>query len=283
MGSGQLNCDTGKYYSASCYVKDVNASSKYRIILRFLTSDETPKDIVEYDKNTALLTQTPLRLNSTTYNLSPHAIGPEYAVDSTSWTRVSHSVKIPPVSSQISYLTVSSKVATIELSDVVSSETVVIQGCKGNLAPLNGAWEVASHSSDGKTFTFNVDCVNVSRTNQTSPVPIVKHHEKNIKAIMYVVSVDTPTNGDYAFFDAAQFEDSSVPTDYFDGALTDDGNVWSNSDAASASGKYPARETRLGRVREEIEDYLPYDTPYFIDLFNNGINAQYKNQISGIS
>jgi hypothetical protein len=88
------------------------------------------------------------------------------------------------------------------------------------------------------------------------------------QALLYVQSTTTPANNSVVYFDAAQFEQSNVPTDYFDGYLTGSGSEW-QGDAASAaySGNYPARSVRLGRLKTEIESYIGFGTPYYIDTY----------------
>jgi hypothetical protein len=70
--------------------------------------------------------------------------------------------------------------------------------------------------------------------------------------------------------DCAQLEESYYPTDYFDGSLTLSGGAWMEpSPNASRSCFYPARNTRLTRLANEIEKYLPINTPYQVQMFQN--------------
>lgn len=277
----EIAMQTGSYYSASCYVKDNGTGSKYRIITRFMYGGS---DIREYSSAGVLLTEESLYFNTgggVTVDVSPHSVGPETEVSSSGWTRVSHSVKVPPVSSPCGTIAVSGNVATVTVSEPVYAASVSLSGFTDDLEIFNGAWAVEEYGEDNLSFTFKVIADDMVAT--TPSGAIVKHHETDLNALFYIVSVDTPSSGAAALYDAAQFEDSSIPSDYFDGSITDDGNVWHDTDHSSTSGKFPAREPRVNRVREEIAEYLPYDTPYYVDLFSSGYLSDNRNQISGIS
>lgn len=62
--------------------------------------------------------------------------------------------------------------------------------------------------------------------------------------------------------DAAQLEESYYPTDYFDGALTNSGGAWVGTANDSRSVYFPGISTKLTRLANEIEKYLPINTPY---------------------
>lgn len=83
----------------------------------------------------------------------------------------------------------------------------------------------------------------------------------------------TPTAGGVAYFDAAQLELADHPSDYFDGSVVDDGNVWVGLPNASYSAKYPAQANRVNRLANEISSYLPLGTPYFIDLVSGNVHS----------
>ena len=73
-------------------------------------------------------------------------------------------------------------------------------------------------------------------------------------------------------FDCVQLEAAYSPTDYFDGSLTLAGGAWGGEIAESVSYFYPAPTSKLLRLTEELEDYLPFNTPYKVDMYmNDGI------------
>ena len=97
------------------------------------------------------------------------------------------------------------------------------------------------------------------------------------QALLYIQSTTTPISGRVVYFDAAQFESTVAPTDYFDGYLVGSGSEWkNNTPSASYSGNYPARSVRLSRLKKEIESYLGFGTPYYIDTYQ----GQYTQGIS---
>jgi hypothetical protein len=71
--------------------------------------------------------------------------------------------------------------------------------------------------------------------------------------------------------DCAQLEESYYPTDYFDGSLTNVGGAWFNGVAANyaQSAMYPGINTKLTRLTNEIEKYLPLNTPYRVNYTRN--------------
>jgi hypothetical protein len=69
--------------------------------------------------------------------------------------------------------------------------------------------------------------------------------------------------------DCVQLEESYYPTDYFDGNLTSSGGAWNGTANASSSVMYPGINTKLTRLINEIEKYLPINTPYRVNYTRN--------------
>lgn len=69
--------------------------------------------------------------------------------------------------------------------------------------------------------------------------------------------------------DCVQLEAEYYPTDYFDGSLTLSGGAWEGTAGASVSHMYPARSNKLTRLANEIENFLPINTPYRVDMVMN--------------
>jgi hypothetical protein len=62
--------------------------------------------------------------------------------------------------------------------------------------------------------------------------------------------------------DCTQLEESYYPTDFFDGNLTNSGGAWVGTVNESRSVYYPGINTKLTRLANEIEKYMPINTPY---------------------
>lgn len=93
-------------------------------------------------------------------------------------------------------------------------------------------------------------------------------------ARLYIQSTTTPSSGKSVKFDAAQFEQAVTPTDYIDGYMTNSGNEWlGDAPSAAYTGAYPARSNRLGRLKKEIEKYIGFGTPYYIDTYKGAYTA----------
>jgi hypothetical protein len=71
--------------------------------------------------------------------------------------------------------------------------------------------------------------------------------------------------------DCVQLEPSYYATDYFDGSLTDAGAAWSGTAnaASSVSYLYPNLNAKLVRLSQELPEFLPLNTPYEVDLYQN--------------
>lgn len=72
--------------------------------------------------------------------------------------------------------------------------------------------------------------------------------------------------------DCVQLEESYYPTDYFDGNLTTSGGAWfggSTNANQAYSVMYPGINTKLTRLINEIEKYLPINTPYRVSYTRN--------------
>lgn len=65
--------------------------------------------------------------------------------------------------------------------------------------------------------------------------------------------------------DAAQIEDSYQATDYFDGSMATSGAEWTGADNASVSVQYYNKDDRLSRLYVELPNYLPNNTPYYVE------------------
>lgn len=72
-------------------------------------------------------------------------------------------------------------------------------------------------------------------------------------------------------FDCAQLEASYFATDYFDGSLTDSGAAWSDEEdtGLSMSYLYPNLDAKLVRLTEELPEFIPFNTPYQVRLYQN--------------
>lgn len=95
------------------------------------------------------------------------------------------------------------------------------------------------------------------------------------QARVYIVSAQITTGddaeaeipaGSIIYFDDAQFEKSSIPTDYFDQYLSEEGTEKQETGAEYA-GNYPAQFVREARFISEVEQYLGFNTPYYIDTY----------------
>lgn len=78
-----------------------------------------------------------------------------------------------------------------------------------------------------------------------------------------VVSNATAQAGDL-YFDAAQIEKGYAATDYFDGDYVNRGAAWTGTPNDSESIAYPQKTFRLNLLKNNINDFLPINTPYVV-------------------
>jgi hypothetical protein len=84
------------------------------------------------------------------------------------------------------------------------------------------------------------------------------------------VSIFGSWSGKYLYLDCAQLEQGSVATDYFDGAVA--GCSWSGTANQSSSYQYPNRDSKVKRLSNYIKDFLPLNTPYYIDYYSDSVS-----------
>lgn len=89
---------------------------------------------------------------------------------------------------------------------------------------------------------------------------------KTVNPVGTTVSVSGNWNGKTIELDCMQFESSYYPTDYFDGAMILAGAAWEGAPNESVSHFYPARDNKITRLTNQIERYLPLNTPYHFTM-----------------
>lgn len=78
---------------------------------------------------------------------------------------------------------------------------------------------------------------------------------------------EEPTGG-VINLDAAQLEEAYQPSDYFDGSFPPEyGITWSGDDHASGSYWYKNKQVKIIRLIQELENYLPSNTPYVVSSY----------------
>jgi hypothetical protein len=75
------------------------------------------------------------------------------------------------------------------------------------------------------------------------------------------------TNGETLQFDAAQIETSYNPGDYFDGTYLGSGALWEDDAHDSVSHRYYNKLSRIERLRVELPQFLPMNTPYRVRTY----------------
>jgi hypothetical protein len=78
---------------------------------------------------------------------------------------------------------------------------------------------------------------------------------------------EAPTGG-IIQLEAAQLEEAYQPSDYFDGSFPAEyGITWSGDEHDSSSHCYKNKQVKIIRLIQELENYLPSNTPYFVSSY----------------
>jgi hypothetical protein len=76
------------------------------------------------------------------------------------------------------------------------------------------------------------------------------------------------SNGNTVNLEAAQLEDSFLPTIYIDGSFPAEyGIVWETTENNSRSHLYKNKQQKIIRLIQELENFLPSNTPYVVESF----------------
>lgn len=133
-------------------------------------------------------------------------------------------------------------------------------------------------ASAARTLTFNLSAVNDGATateTATATVALTTSWARH-SVTVYIPDGFSPTDnitvtftangtltGQDIWVDAAQFEQSSNPTDYFDGSLpVTTGVFWSGTAHASYSYYYRGRTIKIPRLLLTLDEWVPYKTPW---------------------
>lgn len=100
------------------------------------------------------------------------------------------------------------------------------------------------------------------------------------RAKMFIVTSTATLTNDALYVDAAQFEAAPYPTDYFDGTATIFRDTYWSAGVGTTSYYYLGGSNKIARLQQEVTEYLPYDTPYYIEFAGS---ANYPRSLSGIA
>lgn len=137
-------------------------------------------------------------------------------------------------------------------------------------------WQIQvefSNGPDTDTTFIGGNPVGISQTEWTRIAYSAKAPAGYTKARVYFSSDSSDAAGGEVLFDAIQFENTYAATDYFDGYLTDDGGEWEGVANESYSVNYPSKSVRLQRLENEIQDFIGFDTPYYIETTEGPYSA----------
>lgn len=170
------------------------------------------------------------------------------------------------------------------------------------LVTPTGAWEVTTDTNTGgmpvgKYYTFSIyaqgavaaenvrvritaiDSVNPSVSAESEAVSVGADWER-LSVTVYVSSEFVPSSlfftldvfgtatGNTLNFDAAQLEATFAPSLYIDGSFPAEyGLVWEDLPNDSPSHLYKNKQSKVIRLIQELENFLPSNTPYVVESF----------------
>jgi hypothetical protein len=124
--------------------------------------------------------------------------------------------------------------------------------------------------SDGEeTLTRTSDPVTVGEEWTRPYVELYVPSNLNPETLQATVEILFDSNSASPMYvEAAQLENGYRPTDYFDGSFPPEyGVTWAGVENQSASHCYKIKQVKIIRLIQELENYLPSNTPYFITSY----------------
>jgi hypothetical protein len=125
-------------------------------------------------------------------------------------------------------------------------------------------------ATDGtNTVTASSDAVSVSSEWSRAFVEVYVDETFDTDLLEFLVEivVENP-DGNVLYLDAAQLEEAYQPSDYFDGSFgAEYGATWSGTANNSSSHLYPNKQVKIIRLIQELENFLPSNTPYFVTSY----------------
>jgi hypothetical protein len=125
-------------------------------------------------------------------------------------------------------------------------------------------------ATDGtNTVTSSSDAVSVSSEWGRAFVEVYVDETFDTDLLEFLVEivVENP-DGNVLYLDAAQLEEAYQPSDYFDGSFPPEyGVTWSGTENNSSSHLYANKQVKIIRLIQELENYLPSNTPYFVTSY----------------
>jgi hypothetical protein len=168
------------------------------------------------------------------------------------------------------FVSSSSSVSTIKTSVTVPTGNYYTFSfyARAESALSNTTLKLISGTYDGSTksatTTVTIDSTAWKRYSVSVFLPQGSSTTTTLEASIY-----GSWGGKFVYLDCAQLEQSAVQTDYFDGAIT--GVSWAGTANESASYSYPNRDAKLQRFSNYIKNFLPLNTPYYIDYYSDSV------------
>jgi hypothetical protein len=166
-----------------------------------------------------------------------------------------------------------------------SSEVVISAETAAGDKPVDKSYVFSTHLSvdanieevilrvtatDGtNTVTVSSEAISVSSEWGRASVEVYvdETFDADLLEFLVEVVVENP-DGNVLYLDAAQLEEAYQPSDYFDGSFPPEyGVTWSGTENNSSSHIYPNKQVKIVRLIQELENYLPSNTPYFVTSY----------------
>jgi len=125
-------------------------------------------------------------------------------------------------------------------------------------------------ATDGtNTVTSSSDAFSISSewSRPYVEVYVDETFDTDLLEFLVEIVVENP-DGNVLYLDAAQLEEAYQPSDYFDGSFSAEyGITWSGDEHDSSSHCYKNKQVKIIRLIQELESYLPSNTPYFVTSY----------------
>lgn len=204
---------------------------------------------------------------------------PSFNGDTAGWDIVGHSLSVYE-DSTLPYTFVGNSMLSVTTTD--STECVVSASTAIGDKPVDKSYVFSVHLSGDETVKLRLTATDGTLTSVATSAPVElttdwqrpyvelyvdETFDSDLLEFTVEIISENPSGG-VIRFDAAQLEEAYQPSDYFDGSFPAEyGVAWSGTPHNSSSHVYKNKQVKIIRLIQELENFLPSNTPYFVTSY----------------
>lgn len=170
----------------------------------------------------------------------------------------------------------------LSVTTAASTECVVSASTAIGDKPVDKSYVFSAHASGDETIKLRLTATDGTLTSVATSAPVElttdwqrpyvelyvdETFDSDLLEFTVEIISEAPTGG-VIHLDAAQLEEAYQPSDYFDGSFPAEyGVAWSGTAHNSSSHVYKNKQVKIIRLIQELENFLPSNTPYFVTSY----------------